>query len=319
MKKLFFLIVVVMLIANVAAYAQDSDSTDTDENEGHSWHSRHHWNNWNNFGPHWFPFNNKDGEPFIEVHYGLSKPMQKNIFGKFANVAFDEIKLGYSGTDSVYKPSIIELKDRYVFGSRISSYLKSGSPNFDEMISDMWRFGIAWRSGYGYRFGAFTIIPYHTSGFAWSRLEMKTTSANFANLTNPPISYDNQLNDYNILNRYQDSFRFGTVWEGGISLTVSNTASINAGYEAAVIFPRYMFWKHVTSFIIEEGGLGLLDNFIDEIADRSPIATPIVNFLLKNGFSYAFYSLKKDKMNWPFETETPLTYETFKLGITITF
>lgn len=313
MKKIYILFTVILFITNVAAYAQDSDSTDNDNCNGHSWH------NWNNWGHCSFPFNDQSGDPFIEVHYGFSTPKQKNIFSKFANVGFDEIKLGYSDIDTAYKPNIIGLKDRYVFASRISSYLKSGNPNFDEMISDMWRFGIGWRSGYGYRFGVFTITPYHASGFSWSRVEMETSDYDFAQLTTPPISYENQLNDYSILNRYQDSFRFGTVCEGGISLTISNTLSVNTGYEAAVIFPRYMFWKHAGSFLIEEGGLSLLDHFIDEIAQRSPIAAPLVNFLLKNGFSYAFYTLKKDKMNWPFETEAPMTYETFKFGITITF
>jgi len=316
MKKLFLLLFVLAIVSNVTIYAQDSDSTDNDSCNRHSWH---HWNNWNNWGPCSFPFDDQGGDPFIEVHYGLSTPKQINISSKFANVGFGEIKLGYSDIDTAYKPNIIELKDRYVFASRISSYLKSGSSNFDEMISDMWRFGIGWRSGYGYRFGSFTITPYHASGFTWSRVEMQTSDYDFAQLTSPPIPYEKQLNDYNILNRYQDSFRFGTVWEGGISLTVSNTFSVNTGYEAAVIFPRYMFWNHAGSFLIEEAGLSLLDHFIDEIALRSPIAAPIVNFLLKNGFSYAFYTLKKDKMNWPFETEAPMTYETFKFGLTITF
>lgn len=315
MKKLFLLLAVLVLIVNVAVYAQDSDSTENDNSNCHNWHS---WHNWNNWGNHWSPFNDQ-GDPFIEVHYGLSTPKQTNIFSKFANVAFGEIKLGYSNIDSVYDPNIIELKDRYVFASRISSYLKSGSHNFDEMMSDMWRFGIGWRSGYGYKFGAITITPYHSSGFAWSRVEMETSPGDFWQLTNPPIPYDKAVNDINILNRYQDSFRFGTVWEGGISLTILNAVSINSGYEAAVIFPRYMFWNHAGSFIIEEGGLGLLDKFIDEIADRSPIAAPIVNFLLKNGYSYAFYTLKKSRMNWPFETEAPMTYETFKFGLTFTF
>ncbi|MFA7228081.1 MAG: hypothetical protein WC061_03515, partial [Melioribacteraceae bacterium] len=73
------------------------------------------------------------------------------------------------------------------------------------------------------------------------------------------------------------------------------------------------------SLIIEEGAKGILNHFIDKVADSSPYAAPIVNFFLKNGLSYAFFSLKKANMNWPFSTESPLTYETFKFGITFTF
>jgi hypothetical protein len=53
--------------------------------------------------------------------------------------------------------------------------------------------------------------------------------------------------------------------------------------------------------------------------DSSPVAGPIMNFLLKGGYSYAFYKLKSEKMNWPFNTETPLTYETIKFGLTFSF
>jgi hypothetical protein len=40
---------------------------------------------------------------------------------------------------------------------------------------------------------------------------------------------------------------------------------------------------------------------------------------LKGAYQYAFYTLTKDKMNWPFNTESPLTYENFKFGVTLTF
>ena len=63
----------------------------------------------------------------------------------------------------------------------------------------------------------------------------------------------------------------------------------------------------------------MIDNFVDKIFDRSPAAVPVVDFLLKNGLAYSLYLLKKENMNWPFNTETPLTYETFKLGVTFLF
>ena len=136
---------------------------------------------------------------------------------------------------------------------------------------------------------------------------------------NPPMSLDDAFNDTEILNRFHDAYRFGTVNEGGIKFDIASTVSFNVSYEAAVIFPRHLVWKHLGSMIIEESAKHFLGNFIDEVSDSSPYATPIVDFLLNNGLSYAFFTLKKDKMNWPFETEAPLTYETIKFGITVTF
>ena len=80
-----------------------------------------------------------------------------------------------------------------------------------------------------------------------------------------------------------------------------------------------MFWKQTGSFFIEGMGVVAIDYFVEEISNSSPVAGPIVNFILKNGFSYAYYQLKRNKMNWPFESETPLTYEAVKIGLKFTF
>jgi hypothetical protein len=46
---------------------------------------------------------------------------------------------------------------------------------------------------------------------------------------------------------------------------------------------------------------------------------PIMYFVLKNGISYVFYTQLQEKMNWPFNSETPLTIETIKIGASISF
>ena len=305
-RKTLLLLASFMLIANYALLAQD----DEDDSTGGKWYSwgEHEWFDWH-----------LHGKPFVEVSYGFGTPKHQNITSKFANVGLAEIKLGHVSMDTYYEDNIIEFEEKYVFASKISTDLKSSNVSIDEMKSVLDRFGFASRSGYGYKLGQFEILPYHATGFAWSRLVMKTYPSQFYMVAVPPITYDQAVTDTDILNLFQNTFRFGTVWEGGVRCDVSNFFSLNAGYEAAIIFPRHLFGYHLLSFAIEEGGLGLLDHFIDEVGDSSPYAAPVVNFVLKNGFSYLFYSLKKDKMNWPFDTAAPLTYETFKFGVTFTF
>ena len=46
---------------------------------------------------------------------------------------------------------------------------------------------------------------------------------------------------------------------------------------------------------------------------------PIIHFALKTGASYAYYRFSRESMNWPFDTETPLTVESAKLGAAIQF
>jgi len=53
--------------------------------------------------------------------------------------------------------------------------------------------------------------------------------------------------------------------------------------------------------------------------DASPTAVPVVHFLLKNGLSYGVYQLRKEKMNYPFDSEAPIVNDTFKVGVTFIF
>jgi hypothetical protein len=309
-RKLFFCALSLILISNIKLFAQvESDST-REYRQNNFWYD---WDNseWSDWGFH--------GKPFIEVNYGFGIPKHDKLVSKIADVGAAEIKLGYATQDAGYYDNLIDFHDKYAFFSKLSSELKSTSSKLGEMKSDLWRFGLGNRSGYGYRLGGFSILPYHGGGFVWSKLDMKEYPAQFYTLLNPPMELSDARNDTDILNRFHDSFRFGTFSEGGVRFEVASFVSMDICYEAEVIFPRYLFWKHAGSLLIEEGTMGVLNHFIDKISDSSPYAAPIVNFFLKNGLSYAFYSLKKTNMNWPFSTESPLTYETIKFGLTFTF
>jgi hypothetical protein len=61
------------------------------------------------------------------------------------------------------------------------------------------------------------------------------------------------------------------------------------------------------------------DMFVDEVEQASPYAAPVVRFILEGALQYAFYELREDEVNWPFDTEPPLTVDMFKLGVTTRF
>jgi hypothetical protein len=92
--------------------------------------------------------------------------------------------------------------------------------------------------------------------------------------------------------------------------------SIDASYERSIIFPRHLFWKWTGSVLIEAAGQWAVDGFVDRVLDSAPYAAPIVSFVLKNALSYGMYELRHDKMNWPFDTVSPLAYDQFKVGLT---
>jgi hypothetical protein len=157
-------------------------------------------------------------------------------------------------------------------------------------------------------------MPYHQKAFVWTRVDFTDVSSN-SDVTNIVLSD----NDKEILKRYDESFRFGGLSDGGLRLEFGGLVALSGSYEATVVFPRHLFWKWALSYVIEGLGYLSIDYFVEEIMDSSPAAGPIVNFLLKNGLSYAFYALQREDMNWPFSTESPLTYETIKIGLTFSF
>lgn len=253
-------------------------------------------------------FNGEDGHPFMEFSYGVSEYKHKSFSSDFAKTGTAEIKLGYRMIEDL-DDNIISLQDNYLFFSDNTVDLKD--KDADGLKSELLSFGFGFRDAYGYRFGMVDVIPYSGAAISWNRLNMK----DYPDTLLSPSS----IVDSKILDRYNHSIRFGQKVEGGISVSFNEFISVNAGYEATVLFPRYLTWKHLGSTAIELVGLGIVDEFVNEVADASPIAAPVVNFILKNAVTYGFYIWQRDKMNAPFNTERPLTYETVKFGLTFTF
>lgn len=314
-KLLFFFISFVLVTATV--FAQQDTTTVEDDDDFFSENHDNHW--WKNWDENWMDWEFR-GTPFIEVNYGLGNFNQKNMTYDFAKVGSGELKLGYSTRQSFFEERIIDFKDHYFFISRLGSDMEGTTAKANELRSSMWRFGFSSRSGYGYKLGDLYILPYNASGIVWARIDIKDFPPSVWPAIYPPLQ--TQLDaeaDNDFLNRIDKTFRFGTSAESGINFDFDSKIGFNVGYETSVLFPRHMFWKHAGSWLIEAAGMGLLDHFIDQIGDSSPLSLPFVNAILKGAYQFAFYSLKKEKMNWPFNTEAPLTYETFKFGVTFTF
>ncbi len=259
---------------------------------------------WNNEHPSFNFF--RGSSPFIEFNLGMSKPNHKLLNSTFANTGLAELKLGYQKIDSSDANNILRISNKFIFVSNISTNL-STEKSSRELKSNLWRFGIGQREGYGYKSGSVTIFPYYQYAFVWSQPKLNTPDkAKFKK-------------DYLIIDRINNNIRFGTSTEGGITIGFGKLLSLDVSYETSVIFPRYLFFKQSGSLLTEAAGQALLNNFINNVIKSSPAAGPIVYFVLKNALSYAFYSLKRDKMNWPFSSEAPLTYKTFKVGLMFTF
>lgn len=244
-------------------------------------------------------------KPYFEFSYGYAEPMHKLFESEFARNGSYEVKIGYSDI-SPFKKFILGMDERYLFGS----YAK---PDFNQIDSELTgvtteatRFGFGNRLGFGYDIGGIQLLPYNQIQYVWTKF-------------NPVDSTGISEEDRKILDRYAGTFRFGHSGEAGVKLQFAKTLAITAGYEFAVIYPRHIFWPWLGSHIIQDAALGIVSTFSEDIVNSSPLFGPLMYFLLKNGVAYAMYQGYKDKMNWPFDSETPVTMETFKIGASLTF
>lgn len=246
------------------------------------------------------------GNPTIEMNYGIAKNSLNLLTGKFNKANFAELKLGYTNESNVSNTeSVMKYKSRY-FGLSNISYKLAKNAIATDYSGDMWRFALGEDHGYGYKPGQKSaIIFYNGNALTLTRLKLDNDITNVA--------------DSLSLNMFRDAFRYGQKTEAGIKFQIIPQLVFSAGYERAQVFPRWMFWKWAGGAIIEVAAQSMVDEFVDKILDSTPMAAPAINFLLKNGLSYGIYELRKDKMNWPFNTPAPFMTDSFKFGVTFIF
>lgn len=243
--------------------------------------------------------------PFIEANYGIGTPKHLDFSETFAKYGLIEARVGYSEIIK-YRHSIYEMDERFAFGNYLSSDADFLDDKSGNIKSEVTRFGVGNRLGYGYRIGAINLLPYNQNQFIWSRIQTERPE-------------DIIPEDESILNRYEGSYRFGVSGEAGAKLELFESLAVQGGFEFAVVYPRHIFWPWLGSYIIVQTGLGMVSAFSEDIVKSSPIFGPIAYFLLKNGIAYAFYTGLQKRMNWPFDSETPVTFETYKIGASIKF
>lgn len=292
MKKLIPLLCTLFLSFSISIlFAQYNDPGEMNQRE---------WNK-----PYEWPWE-KGSRPFIEANYGYGLPRQKLFQGEFANYGYAEVKLGYSRI-SKFRSIILDLDERFVFGNFSSQELNE----FDDQVAgevktEMTRFGMANRLGYGYKLWILSILPYSQTQFTFTRLDSERP----ANLSQT---------DIDILDRYEGSYRFGNAMEAGIKAELFKSIAVVGSYEAAVIYPRVVFFPWLGGVMAQTFALEAISYFAEDIVSSSNLFGPLMYAVLRNGAAYLLYQGMRDKMYWPFNSETPLTHETIKLGVSLTF
>lgn len=250
------------------------------------------------------------GNPFVTIDYGLNNITNKATFREYNQIGNVNANIGFSKRYKFKIPYLFSIKDDYFTIGNFSKELYKKDNN-NKINLDIWQFGFGWLKGYGYNFGDFQLIPYKTDEILWTRVKTDLSVFDKNNI--------NDLNDINNLELYNESFRFGTASTIGTTFNFFNSVGIDANYKRMVVFPRHMFWYHTGSLIIEAIGNGIIDRFVKSVFASSPSVGPIVFVVFKAAYTYGIYELRKDKMNWPFNTAKPLFFDQFNLGLKFTF
>ncbi|MBU0473848.1 MAG: hypothetical protein KKF62_06750, partial [Bacteroidetes bacterium] len=95
--------------------------------------------------------------PMVEINYGFGIPQNKNISLDFKDVGSWDIKFGRS-EQKRYEGFLVDLNERYIFGSYLSSSIQNISETDNEITTKTYRFGFGSRDGLGYGSSAFSFI-----------------------------------------------------------------------------------------------------------------------------------------------------------------
>ncbi len=247
--------------------------------------------------------------PTIYLVYGVTNHFyERNTFtSKINNNGIIDIKLGSTDLNRVAS-NVVEYDYDYLSFSYAENKLNYEETSNSNHIMDLRHIKIGFNNsdGYGWNIGGNShIVLFHSLGINWNSLSFDYNNADSVSIKSAKI-FGKQL-------------RYGRGFSGGIKIFLFNGVAISAEYEQTMTFPRHLFWKDLGAFIIEAAAQGLSTTFVDEVLDSSPKFAPVIHFLLKNGISYGFYELYKDKMNWPFKTIPPLMNKTYKIGIDFIF
>ena len=244
-------------------------------------------------------------KPTVGLSYGFTRHSLNGLNESFARPRLTEVKLGFSESKMVDKIARILKRDFHYAALSIVSTDIGGRSAAGEINSKLIRIGLAWDKGYGYELGSSSINSYHVFGLHWSALTVEGGGLSTA--------------DSVLLSPFDGTIRFGTKTEGGIRFVIVPMVSVDVGYERAIIMPKHLFLKWAASTILEGISYGMLDRFIDRIMDSSPQVVPVAHLVLKNALSYGLYELRRNRMNWPFDSDPPIVSDSYKVGLTFVF
>jgi hypothetical protein len=235
----------------------------------------------------------------IQMSYGFGRMRHNDLVGNYADNRLVEFHLGWRNWQSIPSLDIPGLRQSMLFYGATTPSDESG-----KVSSETSRFGLRTSSGYGWANATGMLLPYNSSAMVWTKLDIDAALLDSV--------------DRGLLQDFDDARRFGHSIETGVELIAGNGLSVRFGVERALVFPRHLFFKEMLSSIIQgvlADGVGMTSAFA--VGSRS--MSPLVSFVLSSAIRFGISELRRDEMNWPFDSAPPLVFDTFEIGIAYAF
>jgi hypothetical protein len=237
----------------------------------------------------------------IQAKYGFGRMRHIDFTGSYADNRLVEFHIGWRNRQSISALDIPGLRQTSLFyGSTTTSDQNANG----RLASESARFGMRTSSGYGWVSSTGMLLPYSSSSIVWTKLKGDATLLGGS--------------DSSILRDFRDVQRFGNAIESGVELISENGLAVRVGVERTLVFPRHLAFKELVSSIIQ-GGLADAVGETSARAVGSRITSPLVSFILSSAIRFGISELRREEMNWPFDSAPPLVFDTFEVGLAYTF
>lgn len=254
--------------------------------------------------------------PHLQATYGTLEFDRKGLGGSRTQITNYGFVVGMEDARSIRNhTSIVRYQNNGVFFNYGVSKPIDGLALVEDSIVDgpstsmnVYSFGFIDESGYGYKLGEGSALKFLVGKNAvWSSVD--------------PQSFDATLSSdaRQTVRDFTGSIRFGATMNPTVEFQVIKPLSIRAGYTWTQIYPRHMFWYWAGSEMIEGIADGIVMASVKAFGKASPSSLPIMNFVLRNAVAYGFKTLRKNSMNWPFETAAPMNITGYTIGVSLNF
>lgn len=244
---------------------------------------------------------------FLASKYGLS---QLNSFNFTPKVVFDptqnlEFYYGFIRIDDkTGDPNLFKHQSEYIYLGNISTDFKTLEIENIGIPTDTWRFGFGLNDGFGFIWNDTpTLYLNHSTAFTFARIDFDGLPAN--------------NDDYIYAKRFDQKFKFGQSYSGGVRYKLYSIFHLDAGYEISQYYGTYEFLPWFGMWITDNVLQRWIDYFERDLISVLGTNYPWVKFAYKNFISLVSYQIRKHEMYFPFKSEAPLYFESYNIGISL--